>query len=172
MILGLDPGQRRDPAGLAIVDRLAVVHLARLPLGTSYTQVADHAADLARGCEALVVDVGGVGRAVLDLLADRVPRSKLVAVTLTGGQRVHVRDGDPREMSLPRSALFQPLQAAVEARRLRVAEGLTYGPALAGELLQARGGASGAESRGAGHHGDLMTAVALCLWWQGLARLA
>jgi hypothetical protein len=27
------------------------------------------------------------------------------------------------------------------------------------ELLQARGGPSGAERRGAGHHGDLMTAV-------------
>ena len=38
MILGLDPGQRRDPCGLAILDRLAVVHLARLPLGTSYTE--------------------------------------------------------------------------------------------------------------------------------------
>ena len=27
----------------------------------------------------------------------------------------------------------------------------------------------GAESRGAGHHGDLMTAVALAVWWQGLS---
>ena len=30
------------------------------------------------------------------------------------------------------------------------------------------GGPSGAESKGAGHHGDLMTAVALAVWWQGL----
>ena len=171
MILGLDPGQRRDPAGIAILDRLAVVHLARMPLGTSYTQVADHAADLARGCELLVVDAGGVGRAVLDPLADRAPRCKLVAVTLTGGAKVHVRDGAPREVSLPRASLFQPLQAALEAGRLRVAEGLAYGPALAQELLAARGGPSGAESRGAGHHGDLMTAVALAVWWQGAARL-
>ena len=27
------------------------------------------------------------------------------------------------------------------------------------------------EARGPGHHGDLMTAVALALWWQGIGRL-
>ena len=72
-------------------------------------------------------------------------------------------------MSLPRAGLFQPLQAALEAGRLRVAEGCPYAAELAQELLAARGGPSGAESRGAGHHGDLMTAVALAVWWQGLA---
>ena len=49
-------------------------------------------------------------------------------------------------------------------------EGCPYGAALAQELLQERGGPS-AESRGAGHHGDLMTAVALAVWWSGLARM-
>ena len=58
---------------------------------------------------------------------------------------------------------------AVEGGRLRVAEGCPYRAELAQELLAARGGPSGAESRGAGHHGDLMTAVALAVWWQGLA---
>ena len=77
----------------------------------------------------------------------------------------------PREVSVPRSALFLPLQAAVEGRRLRVAEGCPYRAELARELRAARGGPSGAESRGAGHHGDLMTAVALAVWWQGLARM-
>ena len=59
----------------------------------------------------------------------------------------------------------------MEAGRLRVAEGLAHGPSLAAELLQARGGPSGAESRGRGHHGDLATAVALALWWQATCRL-
>ena len=59
----------------------------------------------------------------------------------------------------------------LEAGRLRVAEGYPYRAELARELPQARGGPSGAESRGAGHHGDLMTAVALAVWWQGLARV-
>ena len=47
--LGVDPGQRRDPTGLAILDGFDVLHLARLPLGMSYTHVADHAADFRLG---------------------------------------------------------------------------------------------------------------------------
>ena len=36
---------------------------------------------------------------------------------------------------------------------------------------QLAAGSSGAESRGAGHRGNLMTAVALAVWWQALARV-
>src|SRR4051794_30959235 len=42
---------------------------------------------------------------------------------------------------------------------------------LAQKLLAARGGVSGVESRTRDAHGDLMTAVALCLWAQGLVRV-
>ena len=115
-----------------------------------------------------MVDAGGVGRAVADMLADRAPRSKLVLVTLTGGAKVHVHD---REMSLPRSSLFTPVVAAAEAARLRVAEGCPHAAELARELLAARGGPSYVASRGPGHHGDLMTAVALAVWWRGMAGL-
>src|SRR4051812_34482198 len=48
--------------------------------------------------------------------------------------------------------------------------GCPGGEALAGELLAVRGGPTGGESRGAGHHDDLMTAVALALWAQALMR--
>ena len=125
VILGLDPGQRRDPAGLAVLERLDVIHLARLPLGTSYDRVADHAADLGRACEAIVVDATGAAGRWLDMLLDRAPRSKLVAVTLTGGGKVHVRDG-PARGEPAAGRLFLPLQAALEAGRLRVAEGCPY----------------------------------------------
>jgi hypothetical protein len=52
-----------------------------------------------------------------------------------------------------------------------VAPACPYAAELAQELLQARGGQAGAESRGPGHHGDLMTAVALAVWWQRLSGL-
>jgi hypothetical protein len=65
------------------------------------------------------------------------------------------------------------VQAALEAGRLRVAgEGCSYVAELAQELLQAGGGPGGAGEQGADHHGDLMTAVALAVWWQGVARLS
>ncbi len=169
LILGLDPGQRRDPAGLAVLERLDVIHLARLPLGTSYTQVVERAEALAMGCEAIVVDATGVGRAVADMLLDRGLRARVIAVTLTGGGNVHVRD---REVSLPRSALHLPLIAAVENNRLRIAEGCPFRGEMAAELLAMRATSRGADGRGPGHHSDLACAVSLALWWQGAARLS
>ena len=165
MILGVDPGQRRDPAGIVCLDGLAVVHIERVPLHTSYGALAGRVATIARmaGGAAVVVDATGA-RPFLDLL--EAEGLAPVAVTLTGGGKVHVRG---REVSLPRASLFTPVVAAVEAGRLRVAEGCPYAGELAQELLQARGGPSGAESRGKGHHGDLMTAVALAVWGAGLA---
>jgi hypothetical protein len=53
-------------------------------------------------------------------------------------------------------------------RRLRMANGLSFGTALLQELRTAREGAIGrqVEAREPGHHGDLMTAVALAVWGQ------
>ena len=196
MILGVDPGQRRDPAGLAVIDGFDILHLERV-LGLSYPRLAERVAVLlaqlpaARpggvgrpACTAggyadrmraevaairatpIVVDATGVGRAVVDLL--EALHLTPVAATLTGGGKLRVSG---REVSLPRRVLFRPLQAALEVGRLRVGEGCPYRDELAQEVLAARGGPSGAESRGAGHHGDLMTAVALAVWWQGLERV-
>jgi hypothetical protein len=169
LILGLDPGQRRDPAGLAVVAGFDVVHLERLVLGTSYIALAERAVAIATaaGDCPVVVDASGVGRAVVDMLREQ--GLEPVAVTLTGGSKLRVVG---REVSLPRSSLLLLLQAAVEAGRLRVAEGLVHGPALVSELLAARSGPSGTEARGLWHHGDLMTAVALCLWAQGFQASA
>ena len=191
VILGLDPGQRRDPAGLAVVEGFDVLHLER-HLGLPYPELAERVAVLlaqlppaslvaggqprcagyadrmtaaaaAIRATPIVVDATGVGRAVVDLL--EALHLTPVAATLTGGGKLRVSG---REVSLPRRVLFRPLQAALEVGRLRVAEGCPYRAELAQELLQARGGPFGAESRGPGHHGDLMTAVALAVWWQGL----
>ena len=160
MILGLDPGQRRDPAGLAVVDGFDILHLERV-LGLSYPRLAERVAVLlaqlpaARpggvgrpACAAggyadrmraevaavratpVVVDATGVGRAVVDLL--EALHLTPIAATLTGGGKVRVSG---REVSLPRRVLFQPLQAALEVGRLRVAEGCPYRAELAQELL-------------------------------------
>lgn len=167
--LGVDVGQARDPAALAAVDGWDVRHLERLPLGTSYPKAAERVAAVATAAAAeVVVDATGVGRALVDMI-EALGLSP-VAVTLTGGARVRVAG---RRVSLPRSALFRPLAGAVESGRLRVAPGLPGGAGLLAELLAARGGDGGGaiEARGPGHHGDLMTAVALALWWRAIGRL-
>jgi len=168
LTLGVDVGQRRDPAALAIVEGLDVRHVERLALGTSYLRVADRIAALAAeaGDIPIVLDVGGVGRAVADMVEARglLPTK----VTLTGGSKVHVRGC---EVSLPRSALFTPLVAAVQAHRLQVARPMPYAEELLAELAAMRDADGKVESRGQGHHGDLATAVALAVFGQGLASL-
>ena len=163
MIVGVDVGQRRDPTALAVLDGWDVRHLERLPLGTSYMMGVERIATVAAAGMRIVVDATGIGRAVVELLEARglLP----LAVTLTGGKLVRVEGS---RVSLPRSALFVPLVAAVEAGRLRVAAGLSFGPELLQELRTARERGIGrqVEARGAGHHGDLMPAVALAVWGQ------
>src|SRR4051794_35612946 len=71
----------------------------------------------------VVGDAAGGGRAGVDLLEAR--HRPPIAVTLTGGGRVRVSG---RELSLPGGVLFLPLQAAMEAGRLRVGKGALTGP--------------------------------------------
>ena len=103
VILGLDPGQRRDPAGLAVVDGFDILHLERV-LGLPYPDLAERVAMVlaqlpvaypgpgmrwadpvggyagrmraevaAIRATPVVVDATGVGRAVVDLLEARAP---------------------------------------------------------------------------------------------------
>jgi hypothetical protein len=114
----------------------------------------------------IAVDATGVGRAVVDLL--RECGLEAFAVTVTSGRHVR-RSGS--SISLPRATFLQPLVAAVETGRLRVAP-CPYAAALLDELAALRQQGTGAiQGRGAGHHADLCIAVALALWVQGLATV-
>jgi hypothetical protein len=160
-----------DPSALAVVAGFDVRHVERLPLGTSYVAVADRIAAVARvaGDPAIAVDATGVGRAVVDLLRERgfAP----IAVTLTSGKVVR-RSGT--SLSIPRATFLAPVEAAVQQGRLRVARGCPDATALAGELraLRRRGATAATEARGSGHHGDLVVAIALALWVEGVSRCA
>ena len=78
-VIGLDLGKQSDPSALSVVfadghdhARLNLVHLERYPLGTPYTSVADRVSALVQdprlSSPELVVDAGGVGGAVADIL--------------------------------------------------------------------------------------------------------
>lgn len=168
-VLGADIGQARDPTALALVEGLDVRHLERLPLGTSYPDVAARIAAVAGGA-LVALDAGGVGRAVADLL--RAQGCRVLPVTITGGKFVR-RSGDGA--SVPKEALVALLVAAVEQRRLRVAKGCPAAAELLVEMAafhrrrDSRGRVR-VEARGPGHHGDLGIAVALALFAQGLVR--
>ena len=76
--LGLDLGQKQDPAALAVVEktpelRLMVRYVERAPLGTPYPRVVDWVRQVATNrqiagrCE-LAVDATGVGNPVVEML--------------------------------------------------------------------------------------------------------
>jgi hypothetical protein len=86
-------------------------------------------------------------------------------VTLTSGRHVR-RSGS--SLSISRAAFLQPLVAAVETRRLRVVPCHPAAPLEEFAALHQQG-AGAIQGRGAGHHVDMVVAVSLGLWVQGLA---
>src|SRR6266849_5767354 len=95
--VGLDLGQTRDYSALAVLevegfrpDRiLKIRHLQQWKLGTSYPQICEETCLLLKRehlkFAPLICDATGCGRPVVDLLKQSIVRSRLHAVTITGG---------------------------------------------------------------------------------------
>jgi hypothetical protein len=174
---GLDLGQKRDPAALAVVEwtegSLSLRHLERMPLGTPYTEVVERVSwtmrsgQLARGeGRHLVVDGTGVGPAVVDLLRLEDLHSRLWPVTITHGKTERYVDGYYR---VPKQDLIVGLQVLMERGGLQIAEGMKEAAALMKEMAEMRVkiSARAHERYGAwrsGEHDDLVLAVALACW--------
>jgi hypothetical protein len=116
----------------------------------------------------LVVDAGGVGGAVADILTAEGIR--FVPVTLTGGQRARYEGGSWR---VPKLQLVAALDVMLTTGRLKIAQGLPLWPALKGELLAFRRKIDVKtahvcfENHTAFGHGDLVIATALAVWKAG-----
>ncbi len=157
-----------------MVDRwYAVRYLDRLPLGTKYPAVVDTIARLAADPAlnvmgeppVVVLDATGVGRAILDLLEARGVRP-VRPIIFTGGQ---VASYDRGCDYVPSKDLATTVQVLLQSGRLRIAEGLPLGEALAEELAEFRvefneqtGHAAFAAGRGSD---DLVMALAVALWY-------
>jgi hypothetical protein len=193
-VIGLDLGQTQDPSALAILSRpvvpggprgqpnepvakptFDVCHLQRWPLGTAYPQVVADVVKLlqapALAGAALVVDQTGVGRAVVDFLANALrgqAACKLIPVTFTSGRQAKVAEAGG--LRVPKRELVMALQTLLSERRLRIAQALPDAAALTEELkvFQRKITDSAHETFGAmgtGEHDDLVVAVALAAWW-------
>jgi hypothetical protein len=144
-------------------------YLNRLPLKTPYPAVVAAIQliinRLPRGTD-LIVDFGGVGRGIYDLLVDHGLQP--IGVALTGGFEVH-RNGSL--VSVPKSTLVSKLVARIHSGELVVHQNLSDWPALKRELLNFRSEVTpaGQETWNArsGEHDDLVIATALCVWGLG-----
>jgi len=179
-VLGLDLGKQQDYTALCVgtyiegdSEALDVVHLERLPLGTSYIAQVDRVVDLfkreplAGRCD-LIVDATGVGRPVVDMMKDRNLRP--LAVTITGGKRA--TETGHNEWSVPKIELVSTIQIALQNRSLRIADGLPFAGVLRDELaafqMRVTDRANLTFDAISGHHDNLVVAVALCCWWIGV----
>ena len=194
--LGLDLGQTRDFTALAVLERspptdadttveqseYALRHLHRFPLGTPYTEIVLAVATLVRSGplaeSPVVVDQTGVGRAVVELLADAL-RGRVSCpfypMTLTAGHAV--TGGESGVLHVPKKELVGTLQVLLQTRRLQVARTLPDAVVLVQELENFRAKVTTArqetlESWREGRHDDLILAVAVAAWLGELALTA
>ncbi len=179
--MGADVGQRRDPTAIAVVDAAlrtgrvppemhhVVRHLERLPLGTSYPEVAARVAAVAVGVTrlshtrpTLYLDATGVGTPLLDVMRAANVAARLVGVYFTHGDRRSIVDGEVR---LGKAYLVSRLQSLLQSGRLHLPR-TVEAQALAAELLdyEIRIDENANDRYGAfkvGRHDDLVTALGL-----------
>jgi hypothetical protein len=150
---------------------LLVRHIERVR-GRSYVDVvAEVKALLARPpltdlSVALLVDAGGVGVAVLDLMRQQGLRP--YSITATGGDRVNL--AAPEDIRVPKRELVAAAQICLAEGRLRISAGLEHAPTLTKELQDYRVSISiaGHDSYAAreGEHDDLVFAAAMACWFR------
>jgi hypothetical protein len=186
--VGLDLGQVNDFSA-AVVERTdfpryrkptlyAVRHLVRWPLSTRSPKAvegvrrtlpsANDRGEVTLARAHLVVDVTGVGKAVVDLLR-QLPEvgGRVRAVTITGGTAVNMDEAG--NLNVPTKGLVVVLQVLMGSGRLKVADRLPHAETLLKELstFRVRISASGNETFESWRerdHGDLVLAVACACW--------
>lgn len=183
--VSLDCGQVNDASALSVVEtewRGDIEHyiarsLQRLPLGTPYPQVADRVSEVVKNIARLsdrrisqgqpgldpmlVLDAGGVGRGVADLLEERdlIP----VRITITGGDGL--RRTDTGEYRVAKATLVSSLLILIQSGRLHLPSDAQDTGAMIEELRAFRVDVSksGNETYGAktGQHDDLLMSLAM-----------
>ncbi len=177
--VGLDLGQRQDYTALAVIERhgwntdapLALRHLYRFPLGTSYPKIVSEVSNLLslpplsqQGTE-LAVDETGVGAAVFELFTQAGLRATVRGIHITGGSTVNE---DGAVWCVPKRELVGTIQVALQTGRLKIARELPEAATLVGELQDFRvtitEAANDTYGGRSGKHDDLVLAVALALF--------
>jgi hypothetical protein len=175
IFMGVDLGQRENHSAIVVLERFetmpdytdrlrgkgaflryVVRQAERIDLGTPYSDVVGRIKEMVTMLEgqryAVVVDESGVGVPVVEMLRKTIPRSSILAYTITTGAHA-TRD------TVPRAELVTRMVLMAEQGELEIAWGCRHGDELLKELahLQLSG-----KSKEAGD--DLALALALACW--------
>jgi hypothetical protein len=167
--LGIDLGQSRDYSAIATVaddgDVWTLSGLERLPLGLPYTEIVRRTVRLEQSTRPryLMVDAGGPGRPVIDML--RAGGSVPTPVSIIGKGRV--KRNLSGSWAVPKITLMQGMSAAMGNGKLKIACDKSMADALAEEMRAfvraiTQHGNVTIEARRT--HDDLILSVALALW--------
>lgn len=174
-LVGVDLAQRSDWTAFAVievaVDEMMVLaaleRVRHLPYPDVAELIAETVGALPASPDAVLVDVGGVGRPVTDQL-DRLG-VRHHRVNIHGGQTVGSLDDGT--LSVPKRDLVAALVVGFESKRLRIATGLRHASTLEREAaaFQMKLSASGHDTYNArsGEHDDTLLATSLPVWWAG-----
>jgi hypothetical protein len=198
IILSLDLGKMQDFTAYTVSEILPevreekrgrrrtvkIVHvrdIQRLPLGTAYTDIADHVYDVFIDDRlklidpqtkypihpTLLVDAGGVGEAVCD---DMVRRLGLLFIRYRLVRGTAETRKARRNYTVPRTRMFEQLYAAFTDDRIRIDPRLKLADALITELTNLKPEAN--EETGyvrvvhrEGEHDDMAICLAATNWW-------
>lgn len=174
-----EPVPVRKGLGTTLEDRWCfreyrLLHLER-HLGEPYTEIVRHVQALTaqprlEGAR-IVVDGTGVGRPVIDVMAD-LGLKRLTPVIITGGDNVSSSSVHGRmEYRVPKRDLVGTLQVLLQNQELRIPANLPLRQELTTELqnfkikLNAETGHDSYEHWRSSDHDDLVLSVALPLWY-------
>ena len=182
-IISVSLGAAAKPSGLVVIEpkskyfypkgdesrlewdnHFDVVHLERLPAGEPYPAIVARVRELAaarrlsRGCDVLV-DITITGSAPLRLFQDAGLRTQPFEVTTATD--AHYQDG---VQHLPQRDMIGAAQVALQSDRLKFASELEHAPALVTDLNAVDPTLAGSVAK-TGQIIDLVTAVAIAVWW-------
>jgi hypothetical protein len=186
--VGLDLGAARDFSAICVLERIdtkvdyisvdrrySVRHLQRIRLGTTYPEVVEIVGRLMKAlprsagqpAPRLVVDMGGVGRPVVDLL--RRASLNPIPVTITGGRAEGGSDGSSG-YTVPKRNIVSALQVLFQSGKIKVSRDLVFAEDFIRELLEfkvkiSQSGHDSYEAARESTHDDLVISCALPVWF-------
>ncbi len=198
IMVGVDIGQRVDPSTIVVAEalktprpgmkpehRFEIRHMERLPIGTSYPDVAQRVAGIVGTIEQrplsanwstpriwLLADATGVGRPVVDILKEALhtSRVRIRAVTFVAGDQVtgDLRGRNYAEIRMGKAFLVSRLQALFQTERVKLPANHAEATAMVDELMnyEIRVSEDASDKMGVfktGKHDDLVTALGLAV---------
>jgi len=190
--IGLDLGQSHDPAAAAVVDRVTsepldfigpanpnfkprtvVRSLRQWPLGTDYMDIVEDV--LSFPVDVIVVDFGGVGRPVVDIMRRRATEKrftgKIKPVQLIGSNARATQKREARGVhwNVPKIDVITSILLAQQDGSLWLPKDAKETAALFEQLrifqMKVTKAANLQFGNAPGGHDDLIVALGLACWW-------